>query len=69
MALNWTMLDEARKPVPLNEDEHIAKEIESAEVTLTISEGEGKTKTLKEKGRLWLTDVRVSIGDLFNCVV
>ncbi|KIJ57116.1 hypothetical protein M422DRAFT_238685 [Sphaerobolus stellatus SS14] len=59
MALNWTMLDEARKPVPLNEDEHIVKDIESSEVTLIISEGEGKTKTLKANGRLWLSDARL----------
>lgn len=58
MALNWTMLDAARTPVPLNEDEMTVKTSDNADVTVVMSEGEGKTRTLKEKGKVYLTDVR-----------
>jgi hypothetical protein len=68
MALNWTMLDEGRNPVPLP-FEMIIKTMEGAELSLTIPEappsgsatsgGSGGTKKLKSTGRMWLTDQRV----------
>ena len=68
MALNWTMLDEGRDPVPLP-FEMIIKAMEDAELSLAIPEappsgsaasgGSGGTKKLKSTGRIWLTDQRV----------
>lgn len=68
MALNWTMIDEARNPVPLP-FELIIKTMEGAELSLTIPEappsgsatsgGSGGTKKLKSTGGIWLTDQRV----------
>ena len=68
MALNWTMLDEGRNPVPLP-FEMIIKTMEDAELSLTIPEappsgtatsgGSGGAKKLKSTGRIWLTDHRV----------
>ena len=68
MALNWTMIDEGRNPVPLP-FEMIIKSMEGAELSLTVpdappsgstpSGGSGGTKKLKSTGRVWLTDQRV----------
>ena len=59
MALNWTMLDAHRAPVPLP-DEMFIRTVESGpEITLVIP-GTPERK-LKEPGRLWLTDKRVSL--------
>ncbi|KAF9653439.1 hypothetical protein BDM02DRAFT_1913761 [Thelephora ganbajun] len=67
MALNWTMIDEERNPVPLPY-EMIIKSMEGAELSLTVPEappsgsatsgGSGGTKKLKSVGRIWLTDQR-----------
>ena len=59
MALNWTMLDAHRAPVPLP-DEMFIRTVESGpEITLVIP-GTPERK-LKEPGRLWLTDKRVRL--------
>ena len=68
MALNWTMMDEGRNPVPLPY-EMIIKSIEGAELSITIpdappsgsttSGGSGVTKKPRSAGRMWLTDQRV----------
>jgi hypothetical protein len=68
MALNWTMIDEARNPVPLP-FEMMIKTMEGAELSLTIPEappsgsatsgGSGGIKNPKSTGRIWLTDQRV----------
>jgi hypothetical protein len=68
MALNWTMIDESRNPVPLPYEMNI-KVMESAELSLTIpvaptsgsasSDGSGGPKKLKSTGKVWLTDQRV----------
>lgn len=59
MALNWTMLDAARAPVPLPH-ELIIRTIESGpEITLSILDT--PERKLKESGRLWLTDKRVRV--------
>ena len=68
MALNWTMLDGKRNPIPLP-DELTIKTESNAELTLTIPNappegdaqagGSGGEKKLKESGRAWLTDQRV----------
>jgi len=68
MALNWTMMDEGRNPVPLPY-EMIIKSMEGAELSLTIPEappsgsdtsgGSGGAKKPKSTGRMWLTDHRV----------
>lgn len=70
MALNWTMLDAKRKPVPIN-DEIVVKSIESGvEVFLNIPDapptsssasagGSGGSRKVKAQGSLWLTDHRV----------
>ena len=68
MALNWTMIDEGRNPVPLPFEMSI-RAMEGAELSLTIpdappsgsttSGGSGGTKKMKSTGRMWLTDQRV----------
>lgn len=66
MALNWTMLDATRAPVPLPH-ELIIRTIESGpEITLSIPDT--PERKLKESGRLWLTDKRVRVTSLtFGC--
>lgn len=65
MALNWAMIDEGRNPVPLPHELNI-KQLEGAELSLTIPEGppstsgdSGGPKKLKGTGKVWLTDQRV----------
>ena len=47
MALNWTMLDQKRVPVPLPDEINILTIDEGAEVILTVPES-GSVKRLKE---------------------
>ena len=71
MALNWTMLDSSRNPVPLPDEMTILSIDSGAELTLTIPDalpqqgaaagGSGGAKKLKETGRIQLTDQRVSL--------
>ena len=60
MALNWTMLDQKRLPVPLPDEINILTINDGAEVILTIPNS-GGPKRLKETGRIHLTDHRVRI--------
>ncbi|KAF8646095.1 hypothetical protein AX16_007395 [Volvariella volvacea WC 439] len=70
MALNWTMLNANRIPVPLPQEMSITSVDSGVEVNLTIpdtpptprndsSGGSGGTKRLKAMGRLWLSDQRL----------
>jgi hypothetical protein len=68
MALNWTMINEERNPVPLPFEMNI-RVMEGVELSLVIpdsppsgsttSGGSGGTKKLKSTGKMWLTDQRV----------
>jgi WW domain-binding protein 2 len=68
MALNWTMLDAHRSPVPLPH-ELIIRTVSAADVSLTIpnapptagssSGGAGGEKIVTATGKIWLTDNRV----------
>jgi hypothetical protein len=70
MALNWAMLDDARNPVPIGHEITITTIDTGAEVTLIVPDspptasgnagGSGGNKKLKESGRIWVTDQRVS---------
>jgi hypothetical protein len=59
MALNWTMLDESKRPLPLPEEHTVMTVDKGAEVAITIPESGGSLKKLKETGRIWLTEQRV----------
>ena len=77
-ALNWTMLDDKRHPIPLPEEMTIKDMEAGAEFTLTIpdappegsaeSGGSGGEKKMKAKGQLVLTDQRVSVAVYQNMV-
>lgn len=77
MALNWTMLNADRAPVPLPYETIIRSIDSGADIVLSIpdipptgstgSGGSGGVKKLKDTGRLWLTDQRVR--GLFNSVL
>ncbi|CAA7259342.1 unnamed protein product [Cyclocybe aegerita] len=68
MALNWTMLDAKRAPVPLPNESTITMVNPGVEVSLTIPDappagpstagGSGGSKRLKSLGGAWLTDQR-----------
>jgi hypothetical protein len=69
MALNWTMLNSDRTPVPLPQEFTVMTVDSGAEVSLTIpdtppttsssSGGSGGVRTMKGTGKLFLTDQRV----------
>jgi hypothetical protein len=69
MALNWTMLNPDRTPVPLPQEFTVMMVDSGAEVSLIIpdtpptasssSGGSGGERTLKGTGKLVLTDQRV----------
>ncbi|KAG5638077.1 hypothetical protein H0H81_001927 [Sphagnurus paluster] len=69
MALNWTMLNPNRSPVPLPNEMNITTVDSGVDLTLTIPDvaptgtapagGSGGSKRLKSLGRLWLTDQRL----------
>lgn len=73
MALNWTMLDSSRNPVPLPNEMNILTVDDGAELALTIpdtlphqgasSGGSGGVRKLKETGRIHLTDQRVRLSN------
>ena len=65
MALNWTMLDESKRPLPLPEEHTVMTVDKGAEVVLAISETGGSLKKLKETGRIWLTEQRVRPNTYF----
>lgn len=68
MALNWTMLDPKRKPIPLPDEIQLIEE-DNAEVSLTIPNappsqgatagGSGGSRRVKATGKAHLTDHRV----------
>jgi WW domain-binding protein 2 len=58
MALNWTMLDESKQPVPLGEEHTVLTVDKGAEITLSIPDA-GSRKKIKGSGRVWLTEQRV----------
>ncbi|KAI0772582.1 hypothetical protein BC629DRAFT_1736626 [Irpex lacteus] len=68
MALNWTMLDSQRSPIPLPH-ELIIRTVSAAEVTVSVpnapptssstSGGSGGEKKLVGNGKIWLTDNRL----------
>lgn len=74
MALNWTMLNADRAPVPLPYETIIRSIDSGADIVLSIpdipptgstgSGGSGGVKKLKDTGRLWLTDKRVRVIQL-----
>jgi len=74
MALNWTMLNPNRTPVPLPNEITIMTVDSGADLSLTIpdtppstsatSGGSGGERKLKGIGKLFLTDQRVRF---FNC--
>jgi hypothetical protein len=53
------MLDESRRPVPLEEEHTVMTIDHGAEVTLNIPESGGSPKKLTGSGRIWLTEQRV----------
>ncbi|KDN47399.1 hypothetical protein RSAG8_03539, partial [Rhizoctonia solani AG-8 WAC10335] len=64
MSLNWVMLDERKKPVPLPNERSITT-IPNAQVTIHIptpsdNNNPSTTETLTATGHLWLTSDRVS---------
>ena len=71
MALNWTMLNPDRTPVPLPNERTIMTVESGADVSLTIpdapptgsaaSGGSGGERNLKGTGKLFLTDQRVRL--------
>jgi len=72
MALNWTMLNPNRIPVPLPREMTIATVDSGADITLYIpdappsapnakSGGSGGTRKLQAAGKIWLSDQRVSV--------
>ena len=71
MALNWTMLNPDRTPVPLPGETTILTINSGAEVSLTIPDvppgtadtagGVGGTKKLKATGKMWITEKRVHL--------
>ncbi|KAJ3572862.1 hypothetical protein NP233_g2803 [Leucocoprinus birnbaumii] len=68
MALNWTMLNPNRSPVPLPNELTITTVDSGVELSLVIPDappsgsslagGSGGTKRLKSMGKIWLTDQR-----------
>lgn len=68
MALNWTMLNSNRSPVPLPNEMTITT-VDAVDLSLTIpdapptsslnSGGSGGSKKLKSTGKVYLTDQRV----------
>ncbi|GJJ07070.1 hypothetical protein Clacol_001269 [Clathrus columnatus] len=61
MALNWTMIDESRRYVPL-QDERNVMNVDQAELLLIVPGevgGASNPKRLKENGSIWLTDQRL----------
>lgn len=70
MALNWTMLDDAKRPVPLGEEHFVMTIDKGAEVTISIPEMAGaSSRKLKESGRMWLTEQRVYIPLFLSLMV
>ncbi|EPQ58917.1 hypothetical protein GLOTRDRAFT_109461 [Gloeophyllum trabeum ATCC 11539] len=69
MALNWAMLSPERSPIPLPNEQTITSIDSGAELLLIIpnvppsgsmtSGGSGSSRTMKETGRIWLTDQRL----------
>ncbi|KAF8076814.1 hypothetical protein FPV67DRAFT_1406817 [Lyophyllum atratum] len=69
MALNWTMLNPNRSPVPLPNEMTITTVDTGVEVSLTIPDttptgastagGSGGSRKLKAMGKVWLTDQRL----------
>lgn len=62
MALNWAMLDENRRHVPI-QDENTIMTVEKAEILLIIPgevSGASDPKRLREFGTAFLTDQRVT---------
>lgn len=76
MALNWTMLNPDRTPVPLLGETTVLTIESGAEVSLTIPDappgtadsagGVGGTKKLKATGKLWVTEKRVRVDPLHH---
>ena len=70
MALNWTMINPNRSPVPLPNEMTITT-IDSGDLALTIPDsppsgpsaagGSGGVKKLKAPGKVYLTDQRVRL--------
>jgi len=69
MALNWTMLNPNRSPVPLPNEMTITAADAGVEVSLNVPDappsstasagGSGGSKESKAVGKVWLTDQRV----------
>lgn len=69
MALNWTMLNPNRSPIPLPNEMTITTIDGGVEVSLTVPDvppsgpasagGSGGSKKLTAIGNVWLTDKRV----------
>ncbi|KAF8592201.1 hypothetical protein K439DRAFT_1400990 [Ramaria rubella] len=61
MALNWTMLDDSKQPVPLGGEHTVMTIDRGAEVILSIPDPniDGTQKRLKGSGRIWLTEQRL----------
>ena len=65
-SINWTMLDEQQNPVPLPGEERVMDIDQGVEITLLIPSSRstggigGSGDKLKETGKIWLTDKRVS---------
>lgn len=76
MALNWTMINPNRSPVPLPNEMTITT-IDSGDLALTIPDsspsgsstagGSGGVKKLKATGKVYLTDQRVRLLCLIAC--
>ncbi|RDB20033.1 hypothetical protein Hypma_012980 [Hypsizygus marmoreus] len=72
MALNWTMLNPNRSPVPLPNEMTINAVDAGVELSLTIPDappaaestagGSGGSRRLKALGKIWLTDQRPTFG-------
>ena len=71
MALNWTMLNSNRSPIPLPNEMTITTVDAGVEVSLSVPDappsssasagGSGGCKQFKAMGKLWLTDQRVRL--------
>jgi hypothetical protein len=61
MALNWTMLNDARQPVPIGQEHNVMVIDKDAEIVLSVPSHQsgGTHTTMKETGGIWLTDQRV----------
>ncbi|EIW76178.1 hypothetical protein CONPUDRAFT_168759 [Coniophora puteana RWD-64-598 SS2] len=69
MALNWTMLDASRSPVPLPHEHTVTSITSGVQLTLQLPASRSNdtpipAKTLKETGKVWLTDMRLIFASM-----